>query len=132
MFAVAKLTLITKFACIYKEEDKNLNVRADRQKIAQVVMNIISNSIKYSPAGGEIIVKIKKDGNNILVSCNDNGIGIPEKDLANVFSRFYRVSGIASSFSGSGIGLYISSTTLNFTVVRQTNFCSQFLILHFH
>ena len=94
---------------IYKEESKNLMVKADQQKIAQVILNIISNSIKYSPAGGKIVVEIKKNKDNIEIICSDNGIGIPEKDLENIFTRFYRVSGLASSFSGSGIGLYISA-----------------------
>jgi signal transduction histidine kinase len=99
----------TQHTIIYKEESKNLKVNADKQKIGQVILNIISNSIKYSPGGGEIVIEIKKIQDNIEIICSDNGIGIPEKDLENIFTRFYRVSGLASSFSGSGIGLYISA-----------------------
>jgi PAS domain S-box-containing protein len=99
----------TQHTIIYKEESKALIVNADKQKVGQVILNIISNSIKYSPGGGEIVVEIKKIKDNIEIICSDNGIGIPKKDLENIFTRFYRVSGLASSFSGSGIGLYISS-----------------------
>ena len=99
----------TQHTIIYKEESKALIVNADKQKVGQVILNIISNSIKYSPGGGEIAVEIKKIKDNIEIICSDNGIGIPKKDQENIFTRFYRVSGLASSFSGSGIGLYISS-----------------------
>jgi len=94
---------------IYNSQQEELRIYADRQKIAQVFINLLSNSIKYSPAGGDIIFEAKKEKNIILISCRDQGIGIPEKDISNIFDRFYRVSGLASSFSGSGIGLYISS-----------------------
>jgi PAS domain S-box-containing protein len=88
---------------------EKLMVNADRERIEQVVINLISNSIKYMPHPGSIFIKISCKGEKIQVSVRDNGIGIPEKDIQNVFLRFYRVSGSASSFSGSGIGLFISS-----------------------
>ena len=69
----------------------------------------MSNSIKYSPNSGDIVIHSYKEDGKIKVSIADKGIGIPEEELQNIFSRFYRVSGAAASFSGSGIGLYISS-----------------------
>lgn len=106
----ADLQLTTHQHQINFEPDKNICiVEGDYRKICQVMINIITNAIKYSPNGGKIAVKVKRHDGQLLVSCSDNGIGIPEKDLENIFTRFYRVSGIASSFSGSGIGLYISS-----------------------
>ncbi|MGN6603847.1 MAG: PAS domain S-box protein [Ginsengibacter sp.] len=94
---------------IYKSKGSKLMVRADHERIEQVITNIVGNAIKYSRLPGDIIVNaVKKDG-NINVTVTDKGIGIPKKDIENIFLRFYRVSGSASSFSGSGVGLYISA-----------------------
>jgi PAS domain S-box-containing protein len=94
---------------IFNDSEEKLMVNADRERIEQVIINLISNSIKYMPMPGYVIINVSCKDGNALVSVGDNGIGIPEKDIQNVFLRFYRVSGPASSFSGSGIGLFISS-----------------------
>jgi len=94
---------------IFEESQEKLMVNADRERIEQVIINLISNSIKYMPMSGNIVINTSCKSGNAVVSVSDNGIGIPEKDIENVFLRFYRVSGSASSFSGSGIGLFISS-----------------------
>ena len=61
------------------------------------------------PSPGQITINAHKNKGRVIVSVSDEGIGIPEKDLENIFLRFYRVSGSASSFAGTGIGLFISS-----------------------
>ncbi|HEU5051869.1 MAG TPA: PAS domain S-box protein [Hanamia sp.] len=94
---------------IYNGNGNKLMIRADRERIEQVITNIIGNAIKYSRSPGDIIVKAAKKDGNINVTVTDKGIGIPKKDIENIFLRFYRVSGSASSFSGSGVGLYISA-----------------------
>lgn len=94
---------------IYSKNQKRLMVNADREKIEQVVINLINNAIKYSRKPGKIKVNAVKNKDVIKVEVEDDGIGIPEKDLENIFLRFFRVSGSASTFSGSGVGLYISS-----------------------
>lgn len=86
-----------------------LMVYADKERIEQVIINMLTNAIKYSPDAGEIKVGSSKNNGEVIVSVKDSGIGIPQEDLDNIFSRFFRVQGIASTFSGSGIGLYISS-----------------------
>ena len=79
-------------------------------KIEQVNINILNNAIKYSRANqGDIYVSANATGNKIQVDIKDEGIGIPKKDIRNIFLRFFRVRGSASSFSGSGVGLYICS-----------------------
>lgn len=93
----------------FKKSKEKLLVLADTDRIDQVVINILVNAIKYSPNCGDIIVNACKKENKIIVGIKDCGIGIPKQDLENIFSRFYRVSGLASTFAGSGIGLYISS-----------------------
>jgi PAS domain S-box-containing protein len=94
---------------VFNDSGEKLMVNADRERIEQVVINLLSNSIKYMPVSGNIIINTSCENGNVLVSVHDNGIGIPEEDIQNVFLRFYRVSGSASSFSGSGVGLFISS-----------------------
>lgn len=92
-----------------EKQDERFWVKADKEKIEQVIVNILSNAVKYSDSNEDIFIDLKHDGENIVVRIADKGIGIPQSDLENVFQRFYRVSGPASSFSGSGIGLYISA-----------------------
>ena len=94
---------------IFNNRREKLMAHADRERIEQVLVNIIGNAIKYTHDSGEIIIDAGKNGNDIFVDIHDNGIGIAQEDIENIFLRFYRVSGSASSFSGSGIGLYISS-----------------------
>ena len=94
---------------IFNKTQDKLMINADHEKIEQVVINIINNAIKYSREPGDIIVNLMKLKGYIKVDIEDKGIGIPKKDFKNIFLRFFRVRGSASSFSGSGVGLYISS-----------------------
>lgn len=75
------------FSC----EENMPDVDGDRERIEQVIMNIVSNAIKYTPDGGRIAITAATSGRNVFVRISDNGIGIPEKDLPRLFERFYRV-----------------------------------------
>jgi PAS domain S-box-containing protein len=86
-----------------------VKISADYNRLEQVLINVLTNAIKYSPTSDEIILSTKSDNENVILSVTDSGIGIPEEDMEKVFTRFFRVRGLASTFSGSGIGLYISS-----------------------
>ncbi|MEA4813764.1 MAG: ATP-binding protein, partial [Oscillospiraceae bacterium] len=84
-------------------------ITADRGRIEQVLMNIVANSIKYTPDGGTITVSAGSDASNIWVEVDDNGIGIPDKDRDRIFERFYRVDKARSRESGgTGLGLSIA------------------------
>lgn len=88
-------------------------VFGDRDKLSQVLTNLISNAIKYSPESDHIIINTRTDGNGIELSVRDFGIGISAENLHNVFKQFYRVSGEnQSTFPGMGIGLYICSEVI--------------------
>ncbi len=87
-----------------------LIIWADRERISQVLNNIISNAIKYSPNGGEISINWKKNEKEITVTVRDSGIGISEEAQARVFERFYREkTEKKQNSSGMGLGLYISA-----------------------
>ena len=84
-------------------------IRADRDRILQVVMNILSNAIKYTPDGGRIRMLAGKTDETVWVEVRDNGIGIPERDRERIFDRFYRVDKARSRESGgTGLGLAIA------------------------
>lgn len=87
-----------------------VQVHADRDRISQVLINLITNAIKYSPGTDEIIISSKVVDGRIEVCVQDFGIGIAEDKLDKVFEQFYRVSGDKEhTFPGLGLGLYISS-----------------------
>ncbi|MBQ2696825.1 MAG: HAMP domain-containing protein [Clostridia bacterium] len=81
----------------------------DRDRLEQLLYNIISNSIKYTPNGGKITVTAGQQYNKVYIKVKDTGIGIPEKDLGRLFERFYRVDKARSrEKGGTGLGLAIS------------------------
>jgi two-component system, OmpR family, sensor histidine kinase VicK len=85
------------------------NIEADYGRIEQVIFNIISNAIKYTPEGGKITVFIGILYNDVYVKVTDTGIGIPESDLPRIFERFYRVDKARSrEMGGTGLGLSIA------------------------
>lgn len=85
-------------------------VNADRDKISQVFNNLISNAVKYSPAGSTVNIACKTIGDSVQVSVSDQGMGIDKTDLPRLFERYYRVKDAeANHISGFGIGLYLCS-----------------------
>jgi signal transduction histidine kinase len=83
-------------------------IRADKDKISQVLINLISNSLKFTPPGGKIEMQAKEHGDLMEISVIDNGCGIAPEDLPNIFERFYRADKSRNRVTGgSGIGLTI-------------------------
>jgi len=83
-------------------------VPADRDRINQVFDNLLGNAIRFSPDGGEIIVRVWDAGDTVEASISDTGIGIPEGELEKIFERFYQVDGSTTRrFGGTGLGLAI-------------------------
>ena len=85
-------------------------IYGDKERIGQVITNLITNAIKYSPHADKIIVHVSLAGQEVQLCVQDFGIGISENNLNKVFEQFYRVSGdMQHTFPGLGLGLYISS-----------------------
>lgn len=85
-------------------------VFGDQERIGQVITNLITNAIKYSPGSGSIMISTEVLDNQIKLCVQDHGIGIATDNLNKVFEQFYRVSGnMQHTFPGLGLGLYISS-----------------------
>jgi signal transduction histidine kinase len=83
-------------------------VAGDRDRLIQVVSNLVNNSVKYSPDGGTVTLTSRAEGRFALISVTDTGIGIPPDEIGHVFERFRRVrSGAAQSIPGTGLGLTI-------------------------
>ena len=110
---ICNIQLTTSIRIIFNKPKGEVFAYGDVDRISLVINNLLGNAIKYAPGSKEILVEAFKSGDAIMVSVSDNGIGIPGEDLTNIFSRFYRVSGLNSTFSGSGIGLYISSEIIS-------------------
>ncbi|MGV8979859.1 sensor histidine kinase [Clostridium sp.] len=108
--------IITSFEPQYNNSDlklyssliPNVEVLMDKDKLKQVMYNLLSNSLKYSKMNGEIILTLSSKDNNIIVELKDDGIGISEKDLPFIFERLYRSDESRDkNTGGTGIGLTI-------------------------
>jgi signal transduction histidine kinase len=89
-----------------------LILSADGARIEQVLVNLLINAIKYSPASDRIIVTIRREANKAIVSVKDFGIGIAPEFQDKIFSRYFRINP-SSTIGGLGIGLYISKEIIN-------------------
>lgn len=84
-------------------------IRGDKIRIEQILINITSNAIKYTPDGGRISLRLHDLGDRAEITITDNGVGIPEEDIPHLFERFYRVEKARSSDKGgTGLGLAIA------------------------
>jgi signal transduction histidine kinase len=92
---------------VYSDNCHGDEVYADRQRIEQVLLNLISNAIKYSPEECKILIETRKHDNWCVIKIRDYGMGIPEEERKTIFERFYRSKNISVHISGFGLGLYI-------------------------
>jgi len=77
----------------------------DRIKVARALVNVLENALKYSPDGGAVIVTVREGGADVVVTIQDQGIGIPEDELPGIFDGFVRASNARGRFAGTGLGL---------------------------
>ena len=91
------------------EGNTSVKIYGDKLRLEQVLTNFLSNAIKYSPDADKIIISVATEANKLKVAVSDFGIGIPKRDLSNLFQRFFRADQSAHQFQGLGLGLYISA-----------------------
>lgn len=95
------------------EKGKKFNIMGDCNKLKEVFINIISNAVKFTNNNGQIWIKLYKSEGKVLVKIKDNGIGIKEEDLPNIFERLYRGDKSRHKIQGNGIGLTIVKRILS-------------------
>ncbi len=92
------------------DADLKKSIYADKERISQVLTNLISNAIKYSPQADRVVIKVREDGKNVVVCVQDFGIGISEEDQEKIFGQFFRsIEAKNKHIPGFGLGLHISS-----------------------
>jgi signal transduction histidine kinase len=92
------------------EAEPGIEIEADATRVEQVLINLISNAVTYSPEGGEVAVRVWQEGGAAKIAVRDTGVGIAPDELPHLFERFYRAprAGVMRS-GGMGLGLYISN-----------------------
>ena len=111
-------TVVKRLGGQFEEKDVSLivdlpsdlpQIQADDDRIIQVLTNLVSNALRYTPEEGEVSLHASRSGNQIQVTVKDTGVGIPAEHLPHIFTRFYRVDKSRSrQAGGSGIGLTIA------------------------
>ena len=105
---VENVKLTSRTHTIIKTGKVNDEVTGDKERLQQVVINLLTNAIKYSPRAEQVFLTVEQKNNMVQVSVKDNGIGIPDKSLNKIFEKYYRVEEDSMHFQGMGIGLFVS------------------------
>ncbi len=87
-------------------------LKADRKKIQRLISNLLDNALKYTPAGGAVNIRVKRNGSTLEFAVEDNGVGIEKKDLEHIFQRFFRCDQSRSQ-EGSGLGLSLAQAIVH-------------------
>nr|MBC8472944.1 HAMP domain-containing histidine kinase [Planctomycetota bacterium] len=91
------------------EAASDLEFMADERRTKQVMFNLLSNAVKFTPDGGKVIVEAKREGDELITSVSDTGIGIQPEDQEKIFEEFYQVQGGSTDKTpGSGLGLSLT------------------------
>ena len=92
-------------------ESSDILIYADKDKVSQIVINLLSNALKYTNKGGKVVIKVDQTDEFVELIVTDNGMGIPDKDLKFIFQRFYRADKSRNRLTGgAGIGLTITKS----------------------
>lgn len=93
---------------VFSKNKENVFLKSDAQRLRQIFFNLVENAVKYSPRGGKVSVAVEQDDAHVLVSVCDEGLGIPQNEVKNVFNKFYRVkTDETRRIHGTGFGLYL-------------------------
>ena len=106
--AQAKTIALSKGITVHTSNDSDVAVIGDRFRLRQLLLNLTTNAIKYTPEGGEMTISLERDDGRVRLRVTDNGIGIAPEDQPHIFDRFFRVDKARSrEAGGSGLGLSI-------------------------
>jgi heavy metal sensor kinase len=106
--AQAKTIALSKGITVHTSNDSDVAVIGDRFRLRQLLLNLATNAIKYTPEGGEMTISLERDDGRVRLRVTDNGIGIAPEDQPHIFDRFFRVDKARSrEAGGSGLGLSI-------------------------
>jgi signal transduction histidine kinase len=114
--------------------EDSLIVAGDAVRLEQMIQNLLQNGIKYSPSGGQVMVRVQRQDDRVYLAVSDQGIGIPEGAQAHVFQQFYRTSNVEDGhIEGMGIELYVVKEIValhggEITVTRQEGAGSTFTV----
>lgn len=109
---IADIQLTTEQHTLVKEGQTDATIQGDRERIGQVLTNLLTNAIKYAPESEKIVIKLARDEQSVIASVQDFGPGIPDEQQAHVFEPFYRVEEQGSTASGLGLGLTIAANLI--------------------
>ncbi len=119
----------------HAQDQSDIEMLMDKDKIYEAIYNIVDNSIKYTPEGGAVSVRLVSDIVSLMIEVEDNGIGIPKEDSSKIFDRFYRVDKArARETGGTGLGLAIAAEAINqhgghIEVISEEGVGSKFIII---
>mgnify|MGYP001067364297 CR=1 FL=1 len=106
--AVARFRTESSHPIAILDNAADVQVEGDKERLAQVLTNVIGNAIKFSPNGGHVTLTLSNEENHVVVAIKDEGIGIPAEDIPKLFSKFQRIDNSASrKIGGTGLGLAI-------------------------
>ena len=107
--SVRHLGEVKNLRIVTEENEEAIIVDGDANRLEKVILNLMSNAIKFTPKGGKIIVRSQTSGSRAIVEVEDNGIGIGSEELPHIFDRFHQVDGSSTrNFQGVGIGLSLA------------------------
>ena len=104
-----------KIKLVSELQDKLPKVKADEDRLLQVIINLLSTALQFTPKKGSVKISAAKNKNDLIISIADTGIGIKQRDLDHIFERFYRADKSRSrqEGGGSGIGLTIAQSLVH-------------------
>ena len=95
------------------QAEEGCRILGSMDETRQIIYNLVDNAVKYNRDGGKVEIELKRQGEEVLLTVADEGVGIPEEELAKIFQRFYRVDKARSrAAGGTGLGLSIVRDTL--------------------
>lgn len=114
MFVFKEMAEKAQVSIDYEYEGCVKTIQADERKLRQCLYNLVSNAIKFTPAGGQVLIRASDCGENVEIAVEDTGIGIAATDMAKLFNAFEQIDGsVTRQYEGTGLGLVIVENLIN-------------------